>query len=45
MTTHHKPLLLLDVDGVINDLGAVMKIRPFGSDAQERAAELDVDLI
>ena len=45
MTTYHKPLLLLDVDGVINDLEAVMKIRPFGSDAQERAAELDVDLI
>lgn len=43
MTT--KPLLLLDVDGVINDLEAVMRIRPFGPAAEQRAAELEVELV
>ena len=61
MSTHSgppaKPLLLLDVDGVINDLSAVMKVRPLGDDAQEeeqdklvipapdRAEGLGVDIV
>lgn len=40
-----KPLLLLNVDGVINDLEAVMKVRPLGEDAEARAKHLGIDLI
>jgi hypothetical protein len=40
-----KPLLLLDIDGVINDLDAVMRIRPLGPGAEVRAATLGVDLV
>ncbi len=42
MTT--KPLLLLDVDGVINDVDAVMMVRML-DDPSARAAALDVDVI
>ena len=40
-----KPLLLLNVDGVINDLEAVMKVRPLGDEAEVRARHLGIDLI
>jgi len=39
------PLLLLDVDGVINDLAAVMKVRPLGGDADDRAERLGVEIV
>ena len=40
-----RPLLLLNIDGVINDLGAVMKVRPLGDGAEAKAKHLGVDLI
>ena len=43
--TTAQPLLLLAVDGVINDLNSAMKIRPFGADAAIRAKELGVKLV
>lgn len=43
MTT--KPLLLLDIDGVVNNLEAVMRLRPLKEDAEARAEQLGVDLV
>ncbi len=40
-----KPLLLLDVDGVINDLEAVMMLRFLGDGVRDRAAELGVEVV
>jgi hypothetical protein len=40
-----KPLLLLDIDGVINDLDAVMRIRPLGPGAEARADGIGVELV
>jgi hypothetical protein len=37
--------LLLNIDGVINDVGAVMKVRPLGDGVEARAKGLGVDLI
>lgn len=40
-----KPLLLLDIDGVLNDIEAVVIVRPLDEGAEERAARLGVDLM
>ena len=40
-----KPLLLLDVDGVINDLEAVMMLRMLKGDRADRAAQLRVEAV
>ena len=39
------PLLLLDVDGVINDLEAKMMIRMLGEGGRDRASQLGVEMI
>ena len=40
-----KPLLLLDVDGFINDIKAVMVLRMLSSDKADRAAQLGIQLL
>ena len=40
-----RPLLLLDVDGVINDLEAKMMIRTLGEGGRDRAEQLGVEMI
>ena len=40
-----KPLLFLDVDGVINDLEAFMMLRVLRRDAPDRAEQLGVEMV